>query len=81
MCVVMEQMQGKDSPTFNVDGIDANVTDACQKMSTKSINYGSMNRLCTNTRLFTRYIYVPYTSSLLFRYINSIRFPDYAALL
>ena len=44
VCVVMEQMQGKDSPTFNVDGIDANVTDACQKMSTKSINYASMNR-------------------------------------
>ena len=38
------EMQGKDSPTFNVDGIDANVTDACQKMSTKSINYASMNR-------------------------------------
>lgn len=56
VCVVMEQMQGKDSPTFNVDGIDANVTDACQKMSTKSINYGSMNKRCTNTRLFTRYI-------------------------
>ena len=29
---------------YNVDGIDANVTDVCQKMSTKSMNYGSFNR-------------------------------------